>query len=80
VDVADAPGRNELGEVRDEIRSAPQARVLFQIRIVGGVIQDLSSGAVISELLQQQGSPCYILGESLAGRVIAAVRAHGIGN
>ena len=80
VDAAYSPGRNELGEVRDEIRSAPQARVLFEIRIEGSVIQDLSPGAVIGELLQRQGSPGDILGESLAGRVVAAVQAHGVVN
>ena len=80
MDVAYSPGRNELGEVRDEIRSAPQACVLPEIGIVGRVIQDLSPGAVIGELLQRQGSPGDILGESLSGCVVAAVQTNGVVN
>ena len=69
MDVADSPGRDELGEVRDEIRGAPQGRVLFEIRVVGSVVQDLASGAVVGELLQRQGSPCDVLPQGLSGRM-----------
>jgi hypothetical protein len=44
------------------------------------MVQDLASGAVVGELLNRQGRPCDVLGESLSGSVIAAVQAHGIVN
>jgi hypothetical protein len=80
MDVSYSPGRNELGEVRDEIRGAPQVRVLPEVRVVGSVIQDLASRAVVGELLQRQGSPGDVLRQGLAGRVIAAVQAYRVVN
>jgi hypothetical protein len=44
------------------------------------MVQDLASRAVVGELLQREGSPCYVLGEGLSGRVIAAVQAYGVVN
>jgi len=78
MDGAYSPGRNELGEVRDEIRSVPQVRVLPELGIVGSVIQDFASRAVAGELLRRRGSPGDILSASLSCRVVAAVQAYGV--
>jgi hypothetical protein len=78
MDESHTPGRNELGELCDEIRGAPQACVLLEVGVKGGVIQDLSAGPVVGELLQRQGSSGNVLRQGLSGMVVVAVEAYGI--
>lgn len=78
VHVADAPGWDELGQLRDEISGAPQAGVLLEVGIVGGVVDDLAAELVVGQFLQGEGSPGDVLSEGLSGVVIATIKAHRV--
>jgi mRNA interferase MazF len=57
VDVAHAPGWYELGQLGDEIRGVPQTGVLLEVGVVVGVVEDLSAGLVVGELLHSTENP-----------------------
>lgn len=65
------------GEGGDEIHGVPQRRVVFEVGVVAGVVENLGSGCVVGELLQREGGTSHVLGEGLAGAVIACLQSHG---
>ena len=58
VNVAHAPGRDELCQLGDEIWSVPQSGVLLEVGIGVGMVEDLSAGPVVAEFLQDKGDSC----------------------
>ena len=78
VNVAHAPGWDELCQLGDEIRGIPQTGVLLEVGVVVGMVEDLSSGLGVGQFLQGQRTAGDVLSEGLTGVVIPAIEADGV--